>query len=47
MFVDVLSGVSGDVAVKVDCESCEQYLAEIHCQILEELVSTLSRCIRG
>jgi len=33
-FDDVLSGVSGDVAVKVDCEGCEQYLAEVPCQIL-------------
>jgi len=33
-FEDVLSGVSGDVAVKVDCEGCEQYLAEVPCQTL-------------
>jgi len=33
-FEDVLSGVSWDVAVKVDCEGCEQYLAEVPCQIL-------------
>jgi len=33
-FEDVLSGVSGDVAVKVDCEGCEQYLAEVPCQVL-------------
>jgi len=33
-FEDVLSSVSGYVAVKVDCEGCKQYLADIPCQVL-------------
>jgi len=34
--MDVLQGVSGRVAVKVDCEGCEQYLVDVPCQILRK-----------
>jgi len=35
-FEEILREISGNVAVKVDCEGCEQYLAEVPCNLLRK-----------